>query len=156
MTTLRRCMEFLDEKHVPYTLSIHEQAYRASEVAAAEHVRSAELAKTIVFCGDHCFAMAVLPADRKISLAELAHSLGVKEIRLATEPELANLFPEAEVGAMPPLGNLFHLPVYVDKGLAKEKCIVFNAGTHRNAIHMKFTDFRRLTQPLITEFAHLN
>jgi Ala-tRNA(Pro) deacylase len=149
-------MEFLDEKQVPYTLSIHEQAYRASEVAAAEHVRAAELAKTIVFCGDDCFAMAVLPADRKIGLAELASSLGLKEVRLATEPELANLFPEAEVGAMPPLGNLFNLPVYVDQRLAKEKYIVFNAGTHRNAIHMKFTDFRRLTHPLMTEFAYLN
>jgi len=156
MTTLVRCMLFLDVQHIPYTLSIHEQAYRAQEVAAAEHMRAHQLAKTIVFLGDECFAMAVLPADRKISVAELAASLGLKKVRLATEAELAKFFPEAEVGAMPPLGRLFNLPVYVDDDLAKERHIFFNAGTHRDAIHMKFSDFRRVTNPLITHFAYPN
>ena len=156
MTTLHRCLEFLDARHIPYTRSVHGQAYRAREVAVAEHVPAEQLAKTVVFCGDDCYAMAVLPADRKIGVAELASSLGLRNVRLATELELAKLFPEAEVGAMPPLGNLFNLPVYVDERLANEKYIVFNAGTHRDAIHMRFTDFSRITNPVITHFAYRN
>jgi Ala-tRNA(Pro) deacylase len=153
MTTLQRCMEFLESKRIPYTHSTHPPAYCAREVAYLEHVPAAHLAKTIVFCGDDCYAMAVLPADRVISVHELATSLGLLNVRLVTEIELAKLFPQAEVGAMPPLGKLFNLPVYVDENLAKEDYIVFNAGTHRDAIHMKFSDFRRAASPVITHFA---
>jgi Ala-tRNA(Pro) deacylase len=153
MTTLRRCLEFLDQNGVCYTHSSHANAYRAREVANAEHVSAHKVAKTVIFCGDGCYGIAVLPADCMIDLDRLAKRLGLSRIRLATESEVARLFPECELGAMPPLGSLFNLPVYVDEGLAEDRTIVFNAGTHRDAIHMCFDDFLRLADPIVTPFA---
>jgi Ala-tRNA(Pro) deacylase len=154
MGTLQRCTELLERRHIHYTHTRHANAYRAREVAAAEHVPSSKLAKTVIFCGDSFYAMAVLPADCMLDLDELAVRLGLQRIRLATEGEIIRLFPGTEVGAMPPLGELFALPVYLDERLAKEKHIVFNAGTHRDAIHMRLDDYVRLAQPLILRFAY--
>ncbi len=154
MTTLRRCIELLDRKLIPYTHTHHANAYRARDVAAAEHLPPDKLAKTVIFCGDDFYAIAVLPADCMVDLDELARNLGLDRIRLATETEVDRLFPDSEIGAMPPLGNLFNLPVYVDERLAEEQDIIFNAGTHRDAIQMSFADYLHLTKPLITRFAH--
>jgi Ala-tRNA(Pro) deacylase len=154
MTTLRRCLDFLDRNRIAYAHTTHANAYRAREVAFAEHLLPYKLAKTVIFCGDGCYGMAVLPAHCKINLGEMATSLGLADVRLASEAELAKLFPESEVGAMPPFGNLFNLPVYVDERLAYEKFIVFSAGTHRDAIHMLFADYLRLADPLIRRFAY--
>jgi Ala-tRNA(Pro) deacylase len=154
MTTLRRCLDLLDRNRVAYAHTTHANAYRAREVASAEHMLPYKVAKTVIFCGDGCYGMAVLPADCRVDLGEMAMSLGLARVRLASEAEVARLFPDCEVGAMPPLGTLFNLPVYVDERLAYEKFIVFNAGTHRDAIHMSFADYLRLTDPLVRRFAH--
>ena len=153
MTTLNRCLKYLNHHHVPYTHTIHPTAFRAREVASAEHLAPYQIAKTVVFCGDGVYAMAVLPADCAIDVEGLAAALGLQEVRLATEEELSELFPHAELGAMPPLGKLFNLPVYLDERLNEEKHIVFNAGTHRDSVHMSVADYVRLTDPLITHFA---
>jgi Ala-tRNA(Pro) deacylase len=154
MTTLQRCIDFLDRNRVPYTHSTHANAYRALEVAYAEHLPPFNFAKTVIFCGDDCYAMAVLPADCTVDLKELATNLGLAHIRLATEVELTRLFPECEVGAMPPLGTLFNLPAYLDERLADERFIAFNAGTHRDTIHMSFADYLCLAEAQVTRFAH--
>jgi len=154
MATLQRCTELLDRKCIPYTHTRHANAYRAREVAAAEHLPPYKLAKTVIFCGDNFYAMAVLPADCMLDLDELAISLGLQRVRLATEGEIVRLFPDGEVGAMPPFGDLFNLPVYLDERLTKEKHIVFNAGTHRDAIHMRLDDYVRVARPLILRFAY--
>jgi Ala-tRNA(Pro) deacylase len=155
MTTLRRCLDYLDRNRIRYTHTTHANAYQAREVAAAEHMPAHKLAKTVIFCGDGCYAMAVLPADCLIDLEALAARLGLTRVRLATEGELVKLFPDSEVGAMPPFGRLFNLPVYVDDCLTGDNRITFNAGTHRDAIHMSFADFFLLEEPIITPFAHL-
>jgi Ala-tRNA(Pro) deacylase len=154
MTSLRRCIELIDSQRVRYTHTRHANAYRAREVAAAEHVPPSRLAKTVVFCGDSFYAMAVLPADCMLDLDELAAKLGLQRLRLATEEEIVRLFPDSEVGAMPPFGRLFNLPVYLDEHLAGETHIVFNAGTHRDAIHMKMADYVRVARPLVTRLAY--
>ncbi len=154
MTTLQRCIKFLNKNQVSYTHTVHPNAYRAREVASVEHLAPYQLAKTVVFCGDDCYAMAVLPADCMVDVDDLAAGLGLANVRLATEAEIAKLFPNAELGAMPPLGKLFNLPVYVDERLAREKYIVFNAGTHRDAIHMSFADYLRVADPLVRRFAN--
>ena len=153
MTSLQRCTELLDSHRFHYTHTRHANAYRAREVAAAEYLRPCAFAKTVVFCGDSFYAMAVLPADRMLDLDELAANLGLRHARLATEAEMARLFPDSEVGAMPPFGRLFNLPVYLDERLAKEKYIAFSAGTHRDAIHMKTADYVAAAKPLVTRFA---
>jgi Ala-tRNA(Pro) deacylase len=132
---------------------VHAPAYTAREVARAEHVAPHCVAKTIVFHSGKGYGMAVLPADTYIDMVELRFVLGLDDIRLATETELKQLFPDNEVGAMPPFGNLYGMPVYVDANLAEADIIAFNAGTHRDVIYMRFADFRRLVRPTITFFS---
>jgi Ala-tRNA(Pro) deacylase len=72
---------------------------------------------------------------------------------LATEKEFAALFPDSELGAMPPFGNLYNLPVYVDTSLTEDEEIVFNAGTHVDTIRIKYKDFVKLVQPKVIEAA---
>ena len=144
---LNRVKEYLDEHLIPYQHNVHRAAYTAQEVAAEEHVPGKWMAKTVILRVDDHFAMAVLPATARVDSAALRASLGAKEVRLATELEFAGLFPDCEVGAMPPFGNLYGLPVYVEGSLALDPEIVFNAGTHQDSIHMKYADFARLVQP---------
>ncbi len=153
MPILRKLQEFLEQNQVAYTHTVHSLAYTAREVAAAEHVPAREVAKTVVFLSEHGYGIAVLPADSVVDLEQLRLDLGLSRLRLATEAELADLFPPCELGAMPPFGNLFGLPVYVDSRLAGEDMITFNAGTHRDVIHMHFRDFERLVQPSIVAFS---
>ncbi|MGE5647972.1 MAG: aminoacyl-tRNA deacylase [Acidobacteriota bacterium] len=153
MPILPQLQEFLDQNQIRYTHTVHPLAYTAKEVASAERVPAREVAKTVVFLSENGYGMAVLPADSVVDLEQLRQDLGLSRLRLATEAELAELFPSCELGAMPPFGNLFSLPVYVDARLAGEDMIAFNAGTHRDVIHMHFRDFNALVNPAIVPFA---
>lgn len=154
MTTLQHCLEFLDNAHISYAHTKHSLAFTAMEVAFAEHLSPHKLAKTVVYAGAQGYGLAVLPADYLVNLDTLGYFLNDSTIRLATERELSELFPECELGAMPPLGNLFHLPVLVDTSVAEQEFIAFNAGTHRDVVHMHFGDFKRLEDPAIGKFAY--
>ena len=152
MTTLKRYIEFLDASRVRYAHTRHSIAYTAREVAAAEHLSPHKLAKVVVFLSKNGFGLALVPGDYLLSLEVLRSLQSVNWIRLATEQEIAELFPECELGAMPALGNLFDLPVYVDSRVASQEFIAFNAGTHRDVIHLSFGDFRRVVDPFIATF----
>jgi Ala-tRNA(Pro) deacylase len=154
MNTLQRCLDMLERYGIPHVHTRHANAYRALEVAEAEHLPPYMLAKTVIVHGPNGYAMAVLPADCKVDLAELATTLQLEYLRLATEEEVRDRFPASEVGAVPPLGPLFGLPVYMDVRLADEAYIFFNAGTHRDAIHLSVADYLRVTDPVIIQFAH--
>lgn len=149
-------MEFLDGNDVHYVHTRHTNGYRAREVALAllEHVPPYRQAKTVIVCADMSYGIALLPADCTLDPQELAEHLGVSRVRLATESEAEMLVPDAEFGAMPPFGSLFDLPVYMDQRLAPEKYIVFSAGTHGDALHMRLTHYLRLANPLILRFSH--
>ena len=153
MSIARRVKDYLEQNKVPYTHCTHRLAYTAQEVAAAQHVPGREMAKTIILKTDSQFAMLVLPAVMKIEMKTLRDELPFAHVELATEKEFAELFPDSEVGAMAPFGNLYGLPVYVDKSLAEDTEIVFNAGTHVDTIRIKYADFIRLTQPVIVDAA---
>lgn len=153
MPILTKLREFLDRNQIEYAATVHPLAYTAREVASAEHTPPREVAKTVIYLSEHGYGMAVLPADSVVDLEQLRLDLGMSRLRLATEAELGELFPSCELGAMPPFGNLFGLPVYVDGRLAGEEMILFNAGTHRDVIHMRFRDFQRLVNPTIVAFA---
>jgi Ala-tRNA(Pro) deacylase len=120
-----------------------------------EHLPAWEVAKTVVVLGDDKFHMIVVPADRQVDLQEVRAALDLRHVRLATEAELAELFPDCELGAMPPIGILYGLPVYLDCDLAAEAMITFSAGTHRECFHMRTSDFRTLTQPKVVSLARL-
>ena len=153
MTTLQRCLEFLDNAHICYAHTKHSLAFTALEVAFAEHLSPHKLAKTVVYAGCQGYGLAVLPADYLINMDTLRRFLNDRDLRLANERELGELFGECELGAMPPFGNLFHLPVLVDTSVAEQEFIAFNAGTHRDVIHMHCGDFKRLVDPAIGQFA---
>src|SRR3989338_3175292 len=146
MYLLTRLKQYLDRENVPYQHDVHRTAYTAQEVAAEEHVPGKLVAKTVVVKADAQFAMAVLPASLRLDTAALRTALGAKEVRLATEFEFTGLFPDCDVGAMPPFGNLYGLSVYVDESLTEYPEIVFNAGTHQDTIRMTYSDFARLVR----------
>jgi Ala-tRNA(Pro) deacylase len=144
-----RLRSFLGAIHADYTLTVHPQAFTAREVALAEHLPAREVAKTVVLFGDTEYHLVVIPANRLVDFQELRPALGLTQARLATEDEIARIFPDCELGAMPPFGSLYGLPVYLDSSLAGEPAIAFNAGTHREVIHMSTAEFRRLANPII-------
>jgi Ala-tRNA(Pro) deacylase len=145
--------KFLDEHHIRYVSIVHSRAYTAQEVAASVHVKGRDLAKAIVVKADGQNVMCVLPASHRIDFDKLSRVLGAKEVRLATEAEFKDLFPECEVGAMPPFGNLHGLNVVSDASLAEDEEIVFDAGTHTEVIRMAYADYARLVSPQIASFA---
>lgn len=147
-----RLKAFLDEHAIKYVTVRHSPAYTASEVAASAHVAAHDFAKTIVVFIDGEPAMVVIPANRRLALHDLRELMEPAEVRLATESELRNMFPDCEVGAMPPFGNLYHIPVYVAPALARETTISFNAGTHTEIISLAYAEFEQLVKPRPIEF----
>ena len=144
---------YLRENKVPFQVQHHAVAYTAQEVAAAEHVPGRMMAKVVMLLGDGNLAMFVLPAPARVDQEKAASVLGAKEVRLAHEEEFADRFPGCEVGAMPPFGNLYDVPVYADRSIAEDETIVFDAGTHTDTMSMKYADFERLAKPAVAEFA---
>ena len=142
---LAKLETLLDVNGIHYTHTIHKPAFTAREVAKAEEMPVHRIAKCILFFGEEGYGMAVVPGDRKVDLHELRELLNQPHLRLAAEDELRKLFPESELGAMPPFGNHVGLPVFVDNSLARQETIAFNAGTHRDVVHMNFRDFERLS-----------
>ena len=149
MSILKKLKESLDEARVPYEVYDHALAYTAQEIAQRQHIPGREMAKVVILKADGAYVMTVLPASRLISLPKVRVALGAKEIRLATESEFLSLFPGCEIGAMPPFGNLFGLPVYVDPELEKDKCIYFNAGNHVQTVKVRYEDFKAVVQPIV-------
>ena len=154
MNCKERLEAYLRESKVPFQVVHHPLAYTAQEVAAAEHVPGQMLAKVVMVFADGKMVMLALPAPLRVDVGKAAGALGAKEVRLAHEEEFAAAFPDCEVGAMPPFGNLYDVPVYVDKTLTEDVDIVFNAGTHTDTISLKYADFERLVKPALAEFAH--
>src|SRR5271157_5691733 len=155
MSVSSRLKSFLDSKQIPYESLSHSTSYTAQGVAAVMQISGKEMAKTVVLRagerGEETI-LAVLPGSRHVKLDKLAAAIG-KPVRLASEAEFASLFPDCELGAMPPFGALYNLPVYVDESLAKDAEVVFNAGTHHDAVRMRYDDFVRLARPKVCTFA---
>jgi Ala-tRNA(Pro) deacylase len=144
--------EFLNHEDVSYVAFTHPVAYTAQEEAAAAHVPGREWAKLVVCFADDEAILAVLPAPMHVDLGRLRSLAHASVLRLATESDIKRLYPEFEAGAMPPLGPLYHQRVYVDETLAEDEEIVFNAGTHRDAIRMSFRDFVEVNNAVVGRF----
>ena len=149
---IKKLKEFLDGQSVKYVTISHPVAYTAQEIAALAHISSKELAKTVIVKIDSALAMAVLPASYEVDLSFLRAATGAKTVSLAKEAEFKDEFPECEIGAMPPFGNLYDMPVFVASRLSHEDHILFNAGSHSELIEMTFRDFERLVKPKIVAF----
>jgi Ala-tRNA(Pro) deacylase len=152
MSISTKVKEYLDREHVGYQILQHSLAYTAMEIAGAQHVPGKQLIKSVIVKADGNFFMCVLPAIHLIDFDKLKKITGAKDIQLAKEREISELFPDYEMGAEPPFGQLYSLRVFVDKMLEENEEIVFNAGTHTDMIKIKFKDFIRLTKPTIADF----
>ncbi len=146
-----RLRKYLDGSGVEYEIVRHGEAFTAQEIAAAMHVKGAMLVKVVIVNSDKGHIMVALPADRRVDIASLRQDLGLRMAALASEDEIKRLFPDCDPGAMPPFGNLYGVPVYVDRGLTGDEEIYFQAGTHYEVIRMKYADFERLAGPRIIE-----
>jgi Ala-tRNA(Pro) deacylase len=153
MAVVATVQEFLRRANVPYAVFPHPRAYTAQEEAAVTHVPGRDWAKAVVCFVDGEPIQAVVPADLEVDLDRLAVVATATTIRLAEEDELRWLYPDCERGAMPPLGPLYRQMVYVDETLAVEEQIVFNAGTHGDAVRMRYEDFAAIAHPVVGQFA---
>lgn len=144
--------ELLDSRGIRYVTIRHSPAFTAPEVAASAHVSGRDFAKTVIVMIGADMAMVALPAARRIVLSDLRELLDRPHLRLATEDEFRAAFPDCEVGAMPPFGNLYGMPVYVASALADEPEIAFNAGTHTEIVKMAYRDFDAVVRPLVLDF----
>jgi Ala-tRNA(Pro) deacylase len=152
MMTAERVRARLDELGIRYELVDHPLAYTAQEIAAVEHVAGESFAKPTLLIADGSLVMAVLPAPLRVDFEKARRALGAEDLRLAKEADFSSAFPDSEVGAEPPFGDLYGLPVYVDERLTASR-IVFNAGSHRQTMTMALRDFLDAVQPIRADLA---
>ncbi|HET6407682.1 MAG TPA: YbaK/EbsC family protein [Chthoniobacteraceae bacterium] len=152
MSIPNRLLEFLNERRVPYQLFVHPKRFTAQELAEIEGVPGSQHAKVVMMKSDGMHRMAVLPSDCMVDLDKLERTTGI-DWRIEDEDEFTELFPDCETGAMPPFGELYDLPMYLDQSLAKNENIVFEAGTHSDAIKMTYRDYEAVAHPEIADFA---
>jgi len=146
---IRKLREFLDSHHIKYFVFSHSPAYTAQEIAESAHVSGKEMVKTVMVTIDGRMAMALLPASRQLDFDKLRMLCGTSDVKLAEEEEFSDLFPECEIGAMPPFGNLYAMEVYADEALDEDVDIAFNAGAHTELLRMGWEDYKRLAAPVI-------
>ena len=150
-----RLHHFLDERHAPYTTLTHSRTITAQQTANAAHIGNRDFAKTVMLKVDGALAMMVMPAAYRADLTRLSRALGGRAVELAQENEFKDAFPDCELGAMPPFGNLYGMPVYVDARMTGEAEIAFNAGSHTDVVRMPYAEFERLAQPELLYLAHV-
>lgn len=146
---VKKLKDFLNKHEVKYVSVAHSPAYTAQEIAARVHIKGRKLAKTVMVTVNGKMAMAVLPASYKVDFDYFRKEIGADSIALASEEEFKGMFPDCEVGAMPPFGNLYDMDVFADKSLVEDDEIAFSAGTHTELIKLPFGDFKRLVKPTI-------
>ena len=151
----QRLASYLQEHGAQFSVVVHPETYTAQEVAAAEHVPGKNFVKVVMVKADDSLVMLCVPAHHEIEFDTAAKAVGAERVRLAAEEEFGAVFEDCEVGAMPPFGNLYDVPVIIDESLAADEYIVFNAGNHRETFRMSFQDYERLVHPRRGTFSHV-
>ena len=149
---LERLKALFEAEKIPYRLISHREAYTASEVAESIHMPGRKFVKVVIVQANGKKVMAVLPSHRRVNLSLFAEVAGKETVSLMEEDEFRLQFPDCEVGAMPPFGTFYQLPVYADALLGREAVIYFRAGSHREVIEMRHQDFIRLAKPSVCHF----
>jgi Ala-tRNA(Pro) deacylase len=153
MACLETLKTYLESNNVPFSVQQHQPTFTAREVAAAAHLPAVLTAKVVVVVADDKLVMLVLPAAYRVDLRRIYSLLEARLVRLADERELALAFPDCATGAMPPFGNLYGVPVYVDTRLVAQAQLVFQPGSHNETMTVAYADFVRLVQPQVADFA---
>jgi len=152
VTIPKQLIDSLKKNKVGYEILRHEEAVTAQRIAQAEHVKARHHAKVVMLKSGQEHLMTVLPADLQIDLEKAAKAIG-KAVSLDAEAEFKPLFPDCAVGAMPPFGNLYSVPTYVDQSLTHQDYIVFEAGTHTDAIKISYHDYDKIVKPHVADLA---
>ena len=145
----QKLKEFLDSRDVEYITISHSPAYTAQRIAELTHIPGKELAKTVIVKLDGEFAMAVLPASHRVDFDYLKRGVTANNVEVASESEFKDLFPDCEVGAMPPFGNLYDMDLYVAEKLTDDEEIAFNSGSHTELVRLSYQDFENLVSPKV-------
>ena len=153
MMLSKRLRRFLQEESADYRLLWHQDESAAQRIAAALHVPGRQMAKPIlVRDGGGGYVLAVLPATERLDLAALASATGLQSLALADERELKDVFPDCEVGSIPPFGNLYGVRAYVDGCLRGVPEIFFQGGDHHEIVGMRWQEYERLARPVAGQF----
>ena len=144
-----RVHQLLEQQHVPYATIRHRTTFSAQQTAEAAHVRGSEMAKAVIVEIDGTLAMVVQSASGMAPLGRVKAATGARDVHLASEAEFAERFPDCELGAMPPFGNLYGMDTYVTEALTRDEEIAFNAGTHTELVRLRYSDFDRLVHPTV-------
>jgi Ala-tRNA(Pro) deacylase len=148
-----RLKYFFDENQVRYETQFHREVFTAQAVAAEIHEKGSHVAKVVMAWADGRPTMLVLPASAHVDFDLVRELLGADDVRREREEEFKYLFPDCEVGAMPPFGNLYNVPVYLDRSLAEQPYLVFQAGSHHETMRLAMADYLRLASPTVGEFS---
>ena len=135
--------EYLDQTGIHYDVLKHSYAETASEIAAVAHIPGNQMAKGVLLEDEQGYLMAVVPSTHRIHIGKL-HKLLHRNLGLATEREVAMLFDDCDIGAMPPCGQAYGIDVIIDECLNENADIYFEAGDHMDMIHLSGSDFRAL------------
>lgn len=146
---LNKLIEYLDKYQKKYVIVKHSRAFTAQEVAASAHIPGKEMVKTVIVKVDGGLKMVVLPSTHDVDFDAIKDALNANEVDLATEDEFKDIFPDCELGAMPPFGNLYELDTLAAEVLTEDEEIAFNAGTHKELVKMNYADYEELVQPKV-------
>ena len=153
MTILKKLKDVLEKNGVSYEVGFHPEVFTAQEIAAAQHIPGKEMVKVVMVKADGKMLMLVLPASYQIDMKKLKKVLKAKKVEIAKEKQFEERFPDCEVGAMPPFGNLYNLEVWIDQVLTEDASIVFQAGNHIETMRIKYSDYALLVNPKVGDFS---
>jgi Ala-tRNA(Pro) deacylase len=148
-----RLQSFLDELDATYRVSHHDTAYTAQDLAMAEHLPGRRVIKPVLVEADGQFVLCALPACYRVDLNELREQIPAQDVRLADERLLGRVFPDCEVGAVPPVGRIYGMLTLMDESVTADDHVTFQAGTHNDSVTMTLAEYRRVAQPEIAHFA---
>jgi len=150
-----KLQNLLKEMSVSYEVLSHPKAYTAQEVAHSLHTSGKICAKAVITIVDGKYTMVVIPAPHRVNISRLKEVLKATQVQIAREDDLKKLFPDSELGAEPPLGNLYNIPVIIAWQLAEKPEIIFNAGTHTECIKISYHDYEKLTNPIVADISEI-
>lgn len=153
MASPRWIHQMLKQRGVPFAMCHHAEAFTAQEVAQREHISGHQMAKVVVVIADDRPVELVLPASRHVDLDHVKAVIPANDVRLAEEDELEDYFPDCDLGAMPPLRHWEDVDIFMDESLQGKGEILFQAGSHTEAVRLQFEDWFSLVKPTIASFA---
>lgn len=144
--------DYLRRQRVPFDVLPHRTTFTAQRMAHTLDVPGDNVAKTVVVESDDHFALMVLQASHFVDMPKARQALSAASIKLAMEDDLSDLFPDCELGAVPPFGSRYEMETVVDESLSHDDYIVFEGNCHDEAISMRYGDFAAIEQPTVADF----